>query len=55
MKTKRRVAQVGCDCHRKFSRITARDEEGRIVSRQRLEHADRLKLRQQLGGWPKGT
>ncbi len=55
MKTKRKVAQVGCDCHRKFSRITARDEEGRIVWRQRLEHADRVKLREQLGGWPKRT
>lgn len=55
MKTKRKVAQVGCDCHRKFSRITARDKEGRIVWRQRLEHADRVKLREQLGGWPKGT
>jgi len=55
MKTKRRIAQVGCDCHREFSRITARDDQGRIVWRQRLEHADRLELREQLGRWPKGT
>ena len=55
MKTKRRIAQVGCDCHREFSRITARDDQGHIVWRQRLEHADRLELREQLGRWPKGT
>ena len=55
MKTKRRVAQVGCDCPRAFSRITARDDQGRVVWRQRLEHADRVKLREQLGSWPKGT
>lgn len=55
MRTNRKVAQVGCDCHRVFSRITARDEDGRIIWRQRLEHGDRVKLRKQLSGWPKGT
>jgi len=55
MRTNRRVAQVGCDCHRMFSRITARDDDGRIICRQRLEHRDRDKLREQLRGWPKGT
>ena len=55
MKTNRKVAQVGCDCHRLFSRITARDEDGRIIWRQRLEHGDRVALREQLSGWPKGT
>ena len=55
MKTNRKVAQVGCDCHRLFSRVTARDEDGRIIWRQRLEHGDRVALREQLSGWPKGT
>lgn len=55
MRTKRNVAQVGCDCHRMFSRITARDDDSRIIWRQRLEHGNRIKLREQLGSWPKGT
>jgi transposase len=55
MRTKQKVAQVGCDCHRMFSRITARSEDGEIVWRQRLEHGDRAKLREQLSSWPKGT
>ena len=55
MKTKRIVSQVGCDCHRKFSKVTARDDEGKIIWRQRLEHVDRERLREQLRGWPEGT
>ncbi len=55
MRTKRNVAQVGCDCHRLFSKLTARDEDDRIVWRQRLEHGDRIKLHEQLSGLPKGT
>lgn len=55
MSTKRTVAQVGCDCHRLFSRITARDEDGRIIWRQRLEHGNLAKLRKQLRDWPAGT
>ena len=55
MKTKRIVSHVGCDCHRKFSKVTARDYEGNIVWRQRLDHADREKLREQLRSWPLGT
>ena len=54
MRTNRKVAQVGCDCHRMFSKITARDEEGCIVWRQRLEHDDRVTLREQVSDWPKG-
>jgi transposase len=46
---------VGCDCHRLFSKLTARDEDDRIVWRQRLEHGDRIKLHEQLRGLPKGT
>ena len=55
MQTKRKVAQVGCDCHRLFSKITARDEDGRIIWRQRLDHSDRDGLRKQLYDWPEGT
>lgn len=55
MRTNRNVAQVGCDCHRLFSKLTARDEDDRIVWRQRLEHGDRIKLHEQLSSLPKGT
>jgi len=55
MKTVRKVSQIGCDCHRRFSTVTARDDQNRIVWRQRLEHANRQKLREQIRTWPKGT
>ena len=55
MRTNGNVAQVGCDCHRLFSRMTARDEDDRIIWRQRLEHGDRIRLHEQLSGLPKGT
>jgi len=38
-----------------FSRITARDQDGGVIWRQRLEHGDRVKLHEQLSAWPKGT
>jgi len=47
------VSQMGLDCHRNFSRATARDGAGKVVWRQRLEHADRTRLREQLRQWPK--
>ena len=50
-----RVTQIGLDAHRKFSKVTARDEDNRIVWRQRLEHGNRHKLRDQLRSWPPGT
>lgn len=49
------VSQIGMDVHRKFSRVTARDEHGQIAWRQRLEHGDRGALQQRLADWPKGT
>ena len=49
------VSHVGLDCHRTFSRLTARDAENRVLFRQRLEHEDRDKLRQRLGRLPEGT
>ncbi len=55
MKTKREVSQVGIDTHRKFSRATTRDANGKVVWRQWLEHADRDGLREQLLTWPEST
>jgi hypothetical protein len=54
MKTLQKVVQVGWDCHRKFSTATLRDASGRVVARQRLEHADRAQLRERLRAWPAG-
>ena len=50
-----KVAQIGLDGHRTFSNATARDGEGRLLWRQRLEHADRPTLVQQLRQWPPAT
>ena len=50
-----KVAQIGLDGHRTFSNATARDSEGRVMWRQRLEHADRPALAEQLRQWPAGT
>ncbi len=49
------VTQMGADNHKTFSRVTARDANGEIVWRQRLDHRDRRKLREQLKTWPKGV
>jgi len=48
-----KVTHMGLDCHKNFSRVTARDERGRVVWRGRLEHADRPALREELSRWPK--
>ena len=50
-----KVTQIGLDSHRTFSNATARDGEGRVMWRQRLEHADRPALAEQLRHWPAGT
>jgi transposase len=55
METLQKVSHVGCDLHKKFTIATARDAQNRLLWRQRLEHADRPRLRAQLGTWPKGT
>ena len=55
MRTDASVTQLGLDIHRKFSKVTARDGQGKIVRRQRLEHADRPRMREQLAGWPTGA
>jgi len=51
--TQRTVSHMGLDCHKNFSRVTARDEHGRVAWRGRLEHADRQALERTLAGWPK--
>jgi transposase len=35
--------------------VTVRDQNNQILFRQRLDHADRQKLRAELARWPKGT
>ena len=50
-----KVSQIGLDSHKKFSKVTARDAKGKIVWRQRLEHADRRQLRTRLETWPPGV
>ena len=53
-KLKPNVACAGMDVHYKFSNVTFRDADGEVVSRQRLEHPDRQKLRRRLSQWPSG-
>lgn len=49
------VSQVGLDVHRTFSLADLREASGRVLARQRLEHADRQKLAEQISRWPVGT
>jgi len=55
MGTETSVSQMGLDVHKKFSRVTARSSDGKVAWRQRLEHADRTRMRIQLEHWPKNT
>jgi len=48
------IACAGMDVHYKFSNVTFRDQHGNVVSRQRLDHTDRQKLRRRLSQWPTG-
>ena len=48
------VACGGMDVHYKFSSVTFRDEAGRVVRWERLEHLQRDRLREHLNRWPKG-
>jgi transposase len=52
--TDRTAAAIGLDVHRRFSTVTARNTEGKIAWRQRLEHEDRDDLRKHLETWPRG-
>jgi len=56
MNTKdQKAAVVGMDVHRRFSTVTARNAERKIVWRRRLNHDDPLRLQATLGDWPTGT
>jgi transposase len=48
------VACAGMDVHYKFSNVTFRDANGKVVSRQRLDHPNRKQLAERLSLWPKG-
>ncbi len=52
MKSDASVSQMGLDIHWKFSTVTARDGRGKIVWRQRLQHGDRVRMREELAHWP---
>jgi transposase len=47
------VKAVGVDVHYKFSTVTMRNGEGKVVRRERLEHGDRAALRGKLSRWSK--
>lgn len=49
------VAAGGLDVHYKFSQVTMRDVQGKVVCRERLDHADRQRLRERLSAWPQGV
>lgn len=49
------VSGMGLDVHYKFSSVTMRDQQGKVVWRERLEHRDREALRRRLAQWPKGV
>jgi len=51
----RKVTQIGLDVHKNFSLASLRDGTGRVVARERLDHADRQALRNRLSHWPEGT
>ena len=55
MRMESTITQVGLDNHKNFSRLTARDASNKIVLRQRLEHKDRQKLREELQRLPRRT
>lgn len=49
------VSHIGCDGHRTFSMLTARDRDNKLLWRQRLEHRDREAFRESLKTLPPGT
>jgi transposase len=46
------VKAVGMDVHYKFSTVTMRNADGKVVRRERLDHSDRQALREKLAQWP---
>ncbi len=55
MESSARVACVGLDCHKMFSRVTARGADQQVLWRGRWEHRDRPKLRNILHQLPRQT
>ena len=55
MGIEQQVSHLGMDCHRTFSRFTARDASNEVLFRGRLEHADRDSLRHRLQRLPAGA
>ena len=49
------VRAVGLDVHSKFTTVSMRDGEARVVRRERLDHRDRGRMREQLSRWPQGV
>jgi len=49
------VRAVGLDVHSKFTTVSMRDGQARVVRRERLDHRDRVRLREQLSHWPQGV
>lgn len=47
-----KVAVSGMDVHYRFSKVTFRDANCRVVRRERLDHTDRKALYEQLSRWP---
>ena len=47
------VTHMGLDIHRNFTQASACDQQGQLLWRARLQHADRQALRQELAQWPK--
>lgn len=55
MKNSVSVAQIGVDVHRRFSMVSARGTDGRVLWHQKLRHEDRASFRESIARWPKGT
>lgn len=48
-----KVVCGGMDVHYKFSNVTFRDAQGKVVCRERLEHRDKGALAKHLSQWPR--
>jgi transposase len=55
MKVLSNVSQAGLDSHRTFGALTARDGQGKIVTRMKLDYVNRQVLGRQLSQLPPGT
>ena len=49
------VKSIGMDVHYKSSEVCMTDGEQNVVRRERLDHADRKRLREKVSRWPKGV